>query len=259
MSHRVLCSPVEESSWGPFRTKKQRRCFWMEVYQRLSEFAHTQMEKVWSRTILVHNKQFFLSYSMCACFNVLVLCCYFFSTSVSLFLSTDSVDSVGTTIFTLPVVISSFVFYSYQFDVCLFSNVCQEYVFVAFFFNFMIFFSPQTCVDSAGETIFTFPEVIQLNVFIAVPDHFVCLEQQNFLITRRQCGYLPCSSWKWPENKTNRVRTYLGDKIFSTVAKSVLRSQWLCSCNQVRVFVSGAYRHTQHAQTWLFIQKNNNY
>ena len=26
--------------------------------------------------------------------------------------------------------------------------------------------------------------------------------------------------------------------------------------NQVRVFVWGAYRHTQHAQTWLFTQKN---
>ena len=59
MSHRVLCSPVEESSWGPFRTKKQRRgVFWMEVYQRLSEFAHTQMEKVWSRIILMHNNFF---------------------------------------------------------------------------------------------------------------------------------------------------------------------------------------------------------
>ena len=37
----------------------------MEVYQRLSDFAHTQMEKVWSRIILVHNN-FFLSYSMFA-------------------------------------------------------------------------------------------------------------------------------------------------------------------------------------------------
>ena len=37
----------------------------------------------------------------------------------------------------------------------------------------MVFFSPQTCVDSVGATIFTFPVVIQLNVFIAVPNHFV--------------------------------------------------------------------------------------
>ena len=46
--------------------------------------------------------------------------------------------------------------------------------FFFFFFNFhMVFFSPQTCVDSVGATIFTFPVVIQLNVFIAVPNHFV--------------------------------------------------------------------------------------
>ena len=47
----------------------------------------------------------------------------------------------------------------------------------------MVFFSPQTCVDSVGATIFTFPVVIQLNVFIAVPNHFVFLEKQNFLFT----------------------------------------------------------------------------
>ena len=75
----VLCSPVEESSWGPFKTKKQRRCFLDGSLSKtqVSEFAHTQMEKVWSRIILVDNN-FFLSYSMFACFNVLVLCYYFF-------------------------------------------------------------------------------------------------------------------------------------------------------------------------------------
>ena len=39
----------------------------MEVYQRLSEFAHTQMEKVWSRIILVHNSFFFFFFKL---FNV---------------------------------------------------------------------------------------------------------------------------------------------------------------------------------------------
>ena len=53
--------------------------------------------------------------------------------------------------------------------------------FLFFFFNF--FFSPQTCVDSVGATIFIFPVVIQLNVSIAVPNHFVFLEKQNFLFT----------------------------------------------------------------------------
>ena len=79
---------------------------------------------------------------------------------------------MGTTLFTLPKVISSFIFYRYQFDVCLFSNVCQEYVLLVFFqLSYDFFFSPQTCVVAA--TIYTFPVVIQLNVFIAVPNHFV--------------------------------------------------------------------------------------
>ena len=42
-----------------FKLKSRDGVFWMEVYQRLSEFAHTQMEKVWSRIILVHNNFFF--------------------------------------------------------------------------------------------------------------------------------------------------------------------------------------------------------
>ena len=111
----------------------------MEVYQRLSEFAHTQMEKVWSRIILVHNSFFFLSYSMFACAMYWFLVITFFSTSVPLFWSTESVDSVGTTIFTLPKVISSFIFYWYQFDVCLFSNECQQYIFLVIFVFFSTF------------------------------------------------------------------------------------------------------------------------
>ena len=63
---------------------KSRCVFWMEVYQRLSEFAHTQMEEVWSRITLVHNN-FFLSYSMFACAMFWFFVTTFFSTSVSLF------------------------------------------------------------------------------------------------------------------------------------------------------------------------------
>ena len=114
------------------KLKTRDSVFWMEVYQRLSKFAHTQMEKVWSRIILVHNN-FFLSYSKFACFNVLVLCYYFFF-NFRIISLVNSVDSVGTTIFTLPMVISSLIFYtgSYQFDVCLFSNVKSR---------FLVFFS----------------------------------------------------------------------------------------------------------------------
>ena len=61
------------------------------------------------------------------------------------------------------------------------SRVRFSCFFFVFFFNFhMIFFSPQTCVDSVGATIFTFPIVIQLNVFIAVPDHFVFWKSKIF-------------------------------------------------------------------------------
>ena len=41
------------------KLKSRDGVFWMEVYQRRSEFAHTQMEKAWSRIILVHNIFFF--------------------------------------------------------------------------------------------------------------------------------------------------------------------------------------------------------
>ena len=56
-----------------FKLKSRDGVFWMEVYQGFSEFAHTQMEKVWSRIILVHNNFiFFKLFDVCLC-NVLVL------------------------------------------------------------------------------------------------------------------------------------------------------------------------------------------
>ena len=128
---------------------------------------------------------FFKLFNVCLC-NVLVPCYYFFSTSVPLFWSTESVDSVGTTIFTLPKVISSFIFIgTNSMFACFQMNVNSTFFlfFFFFFFNFhMVFFSPQTCVDSVGATIFTFPVVIQLNVFIAVPNHFVFWKIKIFFL-----------------------------------------------------------------------------
>ena len=124
--------------------------------------------------------------------------------------------------------------------------------FSCFFFSTFIWFlfSPQTCVASVGTTIFTFPVVIQLNVFIAVPNHFVFWKSKIFFLQvstwRRQCGYLPRTSWKCPENKTNRVRRHLGDKMFSTVAKSVSGSQCLCSTK----FVCLSQEHTDIHNTY---------
>ena len=52
-----------------------------------------------------------------------------------------------------------------------------------FFFQLSYdFFGAQTCVDSVGATIFTFPVVIQLNVFIAVPNHFVFWKSKIFFL-----------------------------------------------------------------------------
>ena len=68
-----------------FKLKSRDGVFWMEVYQRLSEFAHTQMEKVWSRIILVHNNFFFKLFDVCLCNVLVLLLLLFFSTSVSLF------------------------------------------------------------------------------------------------------------------------------------------------------------------------------
>ena len=59
---------------------------------------------------------------------------------------------------------------------CFQMHVKSTFFLVFLFFNFyMILFSAraQTCVDSVDAIIFTFPVVIQLNMFIAVPDHFV--------------------------------------------------------------------------------------
>ena len=50
-----------------FKLKSRDGVFWMEVYQRLSEFERTQMEKVSSRIILVHNNFFFKLFDVCLC------------------------------------------------------------------------------------------------------------------------------------------------------------------------------------------------
>ena len=181
----------------------------------------------------------------------------FFSTSVSLFLSTESVDSVGTTIFTLPKVISSFIFYRYQLMFVCFQMYVKSTLYFFFPTFIWFFFSPQTCVDSVGATIFTFPVVIQPNVFIAVPNHFVFSKSKIFVLQvstwRRQCGYLPRTSWKWPGNKTNRVRRHLGDKnlMFSTVAKSVSGSHCLCSTKFVFLSQEHTDIHSTHKHDFL--------
>ena len=87
---------------------------------------------------------------------------------------------------------------------------------------------------------------------------FCFLEKQNFLFTsfnlkeamRLSSTHVMKMTWK--QNKQSqkafrRQNVQYSRKICLRLTVFVL--------NQVRVFVSGAYRHTEHAQTWLFKQK----
>ena len=50
----------------------------------------------------------------------------------------------------------------------------------------MIFFSPRTCVDSVGATIFTFPVVIQLNVLYCSAQSFCFFGKAKFSVYKFQ-------------------------------------------------------------------------
>ena len=136
----------------------------------------------------------------------------------------------------------------------------QMYVKSTFFYFFStfiwFFFSPQTCVDLVGATIFTFPVVIQLNVFIAVPNHFVFWKSKIFFYKFQLEGG---NAVIFHARHENDLKTKQSQKAFRR--RHVQYSRKICLrltvfvLNQVRVFVSGAYRHTQHAQTWLFLIK----
>ena len=82
----VLCSPVEESSCGPFKTKKQRRCFFGWKFIKDFPSSHIHKWKRFGPGLFWCITHFFLSYSIFACamywFFVIT---FFFSTSVSLF------------------------------------------------------------------------------------------------------------------------------------------------------------------------------
>ena len=94
--------------------------------------------------------------------------------------------------------------------------------------------------------------------FYCSSQSFCFLEKQNFLFTsfnlkeamRLSSTHVMKMTWK--QNKQSqkafrRQNVQYSRKICLRLTVFVL--------NQVCVFVSGAYRHTQHAQTWLFTQK----
>ena len=115
--------------------------FWMEVYQRLSEFAHTstQMEKFgpglfWCITF------FFKLFDVCLC-NVLVLCYYFFFIPYHYFSRQKVLTQWAQPSLHYPRSYHHLFFIgTYSMFACV-SKVCQEYVFLFFFFFFFFFFN----------------------------------------------------------------------------------------------------------------------
>ena len=141
-----------------------------------------------------HNSCIFLSYQ----FDVCLLQCLFFVLNFFFQLSDDYFSRQ--TVLTQraqqslhsPRSYHFFIFYSYQFDVCLFSKKCMSII--RFFFQLS---STDMCFNSVGAT---FPVVYQQNVFIAVPNHFVFgrakFSYSKFQLEGGQCDYLPRTSCK---------------------------------------------------------------
>ena len=88
----------------------------------------------WCITIIII---FFLSYSMFACAMYWFFVITLFSTSVSLFKWTESVDSVGTTIFTVTEVLSSFFFIGANSMFACFQMYVKSTFFLFFFSTFI--------------------------------------------------------------------------------------------------------------------------
>ena len=166
-----------------FKLKSRDGVFWMEVYQRLSELAHTQMEKVWSRISLVHNNFFeVIRCLLVRCTGSLLL--LFFQLPYDYFSRHNVLTQWAQPSLQYPRSYHHFIFYRYQFDVCLFSNVCQEYVFLFFFFfNFhMIFLGAQTCWLSRRNHLYI-PHSHPTECVYCSAQSFCFLEKQNFLFT----------------------------------------------------------------------------
>ena len=231
----------------------------------IKDFPRSHIHK-WKRLVQDYfgaEHFFFKLFDVCL-YNVLVLCYYFFSTSVSWIILVDRkcwLSGHNHLYITQGHIIIYFFIGTNSMFACFQMYVKSTFFLLFFFSTFMWFFfsSPQTCVDSVGATIFTFPVVIQLHVYCSAQS-FCFLEKQNFLFTsfnlkeamRLSSTHVMKMTWK--QNKQSqkafrRQNVQYSRKICLRLTVFVL--------NQVRVFVSGAYRHTQHTQTWLFTQKNN--
>ena len=108
----------------------------------------------------------------------------------------------------LYIPLSHIIFYFFnflQFDVCLFEFKCTSRV--------CFFFSPQTCVDSVGATICTFPVVTQQNVFIAASNYCAFLEKENFSFSKfhsketMRLSSTHVMQMTWKQNKQSEANT----------------------------------------------------
>ena len=241
-----------------FKLKSRDGVFWMEVYQRLSEFTYTQMEKVWSRITLVHNNFFLKLFDVCLC-NVLVLCYYFFFFNFHIIILVDRtcwLSGHNHLYNTQGHIIILFFIGTNSMFACF--QMYVESTFFLFCFFFQLSYDFFWCTDMfwlSRRNHLYIPRSHPTECVYCSAQSFCFLEKQTFLFTsstwRRQCGYLPHTSWKCPENKTNRVRRQLGDKMFSTVAKSVSGSQCLCSTKFVFLSQEHTGIHYTHKHDFL--------
>ena len=155
-------------------------------------------------------------------------------------------------------IIINFIFYRYQFDVCLFSNVCQKYVFLVVFYFFQLsydfFLSTDMCWLRRRNHLYI-PRSHPNECVYCSAQSFCLLEKQNFLFTsfnlkeamRLTSTHVMKMTWK----QNNRVRRHLGDKMFSSVAKSVSGSQCLCSTKFMFLSQEHTDIHNTHKHDFL--------
>ena len=130
----MLCSPVEESSCGPFLTKERRQCFF--GWKFIKDFPSSHIHK-WKRfgPGLFWCITIFLRYSMFACamywFFVIA---FFFQLRYHYFSRQKVLTQWAQPSLHYPRSYHHLFFIGTNSMFACVSNVCQEYVFLVFFF-----------------------------------------------------------------------------------------------------------------------------
>ena len=198
-----------------FKLKSRDGVFGWKFIKDFSEFAHTQMEKVWSRIILVHNNFFFKVFRclLVKCTGSLLLLFFqlpyhYFSLRRQKVLTQWAQPSTH-----YPRSYHHLFFIGTNSMFACFQMYVKNTFFLLFFFFFnfhMIFFlATDMCWLSRRNHLYITRSHPTECVYCSAQYHFVFWKSIIFFLQvstwRRQCGYLPRTSWKWPESKTNRV------------------------------------------------------